>query len=173
MYRHFQVMAPTSWAGRGSCSLPPTSTTWGQEHQGAAMRMAGLRELRVLRSSPCSQKQCQPAPPPLQSNRSPSSAAAAAAASPSHAGRSSSQIRSRNSLPEPRTVAANARHCRRHRPESSAEHPHHLKAPTFPRRSEEKRRSGQAGFWAADGASARGSRGGTPELSSSDQAAAS
>ena len=106
----------------------------------SAMRMAGLRELSVLRSSPCSQQQCQPAPPPLQSNPSPSSVAAAA--SPSHAGCSSSQIRSRNSLSEPRTVATNARHCGRHRPESSAEHPHHLKAPPFP---EEAKRSAGAG----------------------------
>jgi hypothetical protein len=53
----------------------------------------------------------------------------------------------------------------------------HLKAPTFPQRTEEKRRNEhgliqEAGFLAADGANARRNRGGTPELSSSDHGAA-
>ncbi|KXG23994.1 hypothetical protein SORBI_3008G169500 [Sorghum bicolor] len=60
-------------------------------------------------------RQDEPGSLPLQSN--PSSAAAAAAAATSPFPRSSSQIRLKNRLPEPRTVAANARHRRPHRPE--------------------------------------------------------
>lgn len=86
-----------------------------------------------------------------------------------------------NPLEEPASRTPDCRGKRAPSPTSSPRNPqprtlarqHHLKAPTFPQRTEEKRRNEhgliqEAGFWA----NARRNRGGTPELSSSDHGAA-
>lgn len=138
--------------------------------------MADCGSCTSLAPHHASQQQCQPASLPLQSNPS---SAAAAAASPLPTQQQP------NPLEEPATRTPGCRGKRAPLPTSSPGNPQlrtlawqHLKAPTFPQRTEEKRRNEhgliqEAGFWAAaDGANARRNRGGTPELSSSDQGAA-
>ena len=167
-------MAPTSWAGRGSS--PTTSTTLDKNTKVRPARMtdcgscsslaphhapgsnASLLPFRFRATLPL--LLLLPPPPP------PSHAAAAKSAS-------------RTGYPNPglsRQTRAIA-HLIARNPQLRTLARQHLKAPTFPQRTEEKRRNEhgliqEAGFWATDGANARRNRGGTPELSSSDQGAA-